>query len=147
MKLLQSGTDPEHKTVCVYSLGNAISNQRIHEMNLKTGHTEDGLLFTVTFEKYSDGTVYVAACGALPTWVNLGSRNGKLEYNILPLDPETRDQWKELYNLDDALMKNCEDSYDRTMALVAQGIEEANAWLTQQKQDRDAAYAAQVGAE
>ena len=33
------------------------------------------------------------------------------------------------------------------MALVAQGIEEANAWLTQQKQDRDAAYAAQVGAE
>ena len=146
VKLLQSGTDPEHKTVCVYSLGNAISNQRIHEMNLKTGHTEDGLLFTVTFEKYSDGTVYVAACGALPTWVNLGSRNGKLEYNILPLDPETRDQWKELYNLDDALMKNCEDSYDRTMALVGQGIEEANAWLTQQKQDRDAAYAAQVGA-
>lgn len=144
VKLLQSTTDPEHKTVCVYSLGNAISNQRIYEMNLKTGHTEDGLLFTVTFEKYSDGTVYLASCGALPTWVNLGDRNGKTEYNILPLDPATRDQWMDLYNLDEALLKCCEDSFDRTMALVSDGVDQANEWLAQKKADRDAAYEAQA---
>ena len=55
--LLSSTTDPDHKTVCLYSMGNAISNQRRHLMNLNTGHTEDGVLFSFTFAEYSDGTV------------------------------------------------------------------------------------------
>lgn len=40
---LITSTDGLHKTVCVYSLGNFISNQRRALMNLKDGHTEDGL--------------------------------------------------------------------------------------------------------
>ncbi len=142
--LLTSATDPEHKTVCIYSLGNAVSNQRISEMRLKTGHTEDGVLFAVTFEKYSDGTVYLASAEVLPTWVNLSSVNGKLEYNILPLDDSRREEWKENFNLTDTLLKNCEDSYDRTMAIVGSGMERVQSWLAQQKQQRDDDYLAQV---
>ena len=36
--------DTGKKTLCFYSLGNFISNQRIEYMNLKTGHTEDGIM-------------------------------------------------------------------------------------------------------
>ena len=130
IELLQSATDPEHKTVCIYSLGNAVSNQRIHEMDLKTGHTEDGVLFSVTFEKDPEtGAVDLSAVDVLPTWVALDSRNGKLEYNILPLADADRESWKEAFNLDDATFSLCEASYDRTMAIVGPGLEQVNAWL------------------
>ena len=145
--LLTSTTDPEHKTVCIYSLGNAVSNQRIAEMRLKTGHTEDGVLFAVTFEKYSDGTVYLAGAEVLPTWVNLSSVNGKLEYNILPLEDAKRDTWKERFNLTDSLFQNCVDSYQRTMDIVGPGMEQVQTWLTQSKQQRDDMYLAQVRGE
>ena len=147
VELLTSATDPEHKTVCIYSLGNAVSNQRIAEMKLKTGHTEDGVLFAVAFEKYSDGTVYLASAEVLPTWVNLSSVNGKLEYNILPLEDAKRDEWKEAFNLTDSLYQNCVDSYDRTMNIVGSGMERVQSWLAQQKQQRDDAYLAQVRGE
>lgn len=77
--LLESKTDPNHKTVCLYSTGNAVSNQRIGTiLAMKTAHTEDGILFTVSFEKYSDGTVYLAEVDAIPTWVNrYRNENGK----------------------------------------------------------------------
>ena len=66
--LLESTVDPDHKTVVIYSMGNAVSNQRTGISNLfPTGYTEDGVLFTVTFEKYSDGTVYVAQTDVMPT--------------------------------------------------------------------------------
>ena len=130
VELLQSVTNPEHKTVCIYSLGNAISNQRISEMRLKTGHTEDGALFSVTFEKDPvSGVTSITAVDVVPTWVALDSRNGKLEYNILPLLDADRESWKELFNLDDNLYSQCEASYDRTMAIVGPGLEDVNAWL------------------
>lgn len=147
VQLLSSAVDPEHKTVCIYSLGNAVSNQRIAEMRLKTGHTEDGVLFAVTFEKYSDGTVYLAGAEVLPTWVNLSSVNGKLEYNILPLEDAKRDTWKERFNLTDSLFQNCVDSYQRTMDIVGPGMEQVQTWLTQSKQQRDDMYLAQVRGE
>ena len=147
VQLLSSAVDPEHKTVCIYSLGNAVSNQRIAEMSLKTGHTEDGVLFAVTFEKYSDGTVYLAGAEVLPTWVNLSSVNGKLEYNILPLEDAKRDTWKERFNLTDSLFQNCVDSYQRTMDIVGPGMEQVQTWLTQSKQQRDDMYLAQVRGE
>ena len=130
IELLQSATDPEHKTVCIYSLGNAISNQRIHEMKLKTGHTEDGVIFSVTFEKDPEtGAVDLSAVDVIPTWVAMDSRNGKLEYNILPLRDADRESWKEAFNLDDSTFSLCEASYDRTMAILGPGLEQVNAWL------------------
>ena len=59
MDLLESTVDPNHKSVILYSMGNAVSNQRTGISDLfPAGYTEDGALFTVTFEKYSDGKVY-----------------------------------------------------------------------------------------
>ena len=138
MELLTSAQDPAHRTVCIYSVGNALSNQRIHEMDLKTGHTEDGVIFSVTFEKPYEGDVYLSRVEVLPTWVNLSEVNGKLEYNILPLEDSRRGEWKELFNLTDELYANCEKSYDRTMALLSPGLEEVNAWLAQEAGLREA---------
>lgn len=134
MELLTSTEDLEHKTVCIYSLGNAVSNQRRELMRLKTGHTEDGALFTVTFEKYSDGTVIVADAEVLPTWVNLFENSqGKNEYNILPLDAEKREQWMELFGVSETVYSELLNSYERTMEILGEGLEECRAYLAQRK--------------
>lgn len=142
MELLTSQTDPEHKTVCIYSLGNAVSNQRagISDKFPKAGYTEDGVFFTTTFEKYSDGTVYLAGIDVIPTWVNMHSNDGKKEYNILPLDKDNEDQWKSLFRLTDNNLISCQKSYDRTMGIVGEGLAACQDWLAAQKQAREQYY-------
>lgn len=136
MDLLTSTADPDHKTVCIYSLGNAVSNQRIEEMKLKTGHTEDGVVFSVTFEKYSDGSVRLSDVSVMPTWVNkFVTADWKYEFNILPLDDATRDQWKSLYALTDEQLTNAQNSYTRTMDILGSGLEKCRNYLTQQTQE------------
>lgn len=44
-------------TVCIYSVGNSISNQRQEIMDIKSGHTKDGVSFTVTLTKYSSDLI------------------------------------------------------------------------------------------
>ena len=141
---LLTAADGSHKTVCLYSMGNAVSNQRISQMDLKTGHTEDGVLFSVTFSKYSDGTVVLEGTDLIPCWVNMHTGNGKKEYNILPLDSNTREQWKELYNLSDAGLKAANNSFERTMKIVGEGLTQCQEYLTQAKADREAAYLAEI---
>lgn len=135
MDLLTSTTDPDHKTACIYSLGNAISNQRREEMNMKTGHTEDGIIFSVTFEKYDDGTVRLASADVIPTWVNkFVNSDGRVEYNILPLDMETKDQWQALYRLTDAQFTETQNSYNRTMEIVSPGLTKCQTYLNSPNQ-------------
>lgn len=130
VELLESGVDPDHKTVCIYSLGNAVSNQRRELMRLKTGHTEDGALFTVTFEKKADGSVAVADCDVLPTWVHLYENgDGKKEYNILPIDLKEKAGWKEDFGISDAVCGELEASYSRTMEIVGEGLEQCRGYL------------------
>ena len=129
MDLLESTINPDHKTICIYSLGNAVSNQRREEMALKTGHTEDGVIFSVTFRKFSDGTVRVSDTDVLPTWVNLHSRNGGAEYNILPLDKDQEDQWQNAFGLTDAEFAECKNSYGRTMEILSPGLEKCRQWF------------------
>lgn len=140
--LLESKTDPSHKTVCLYSTGNAVSNQRLGTISaMKTAHTEDGILFTVSFEKYSDGNVYLSEVNAIPTWVNrFRNDNGKTEYNILPLDYSRVNEWSILYSLGESTFDAANDSYSRTMDIVGDGLEEAQSYLSQAKLDRDAHY-------
>ena len=139
--LLESTVDPGHKTVCIYSLGNAVSNQRTGISSLfPTGYTEDGALFSVTFEKYSDGSVYVAGTDVLPTWVNMHSNNGSKEYNILPLDIERESEWTQMFDLTDANFSAAQKSYTRTMGIVGEGLEECRTYLEQAKADREAYY-------
>ncbi len=124
VELLTSTSDPEHKTVCIYSLGNAISNQKVEEMTeQKSGHTEDGAIFTVTFEKNDLGEVYLADVDLIPTWNNkFVNGSNRAEYNIVPLEKEREDQWKTLYNLSDEALGKAQASYRRTMEIVNPGL-------------------------
>lgn len=145
VSLLTSRVDPDHRTVCLYSTGNAVSNQRIKEMNLKTGHTEDGVLFSVTFSKYSDDTVYLEGVELLPCWVDL--RSGiPMRYDIIPLDASTRASWETLYNMNAEGFQNAVKSYDRTLEITGSGMNEAKQYLANAKEQREADYLAAVTA-
>ena len=140
--LLSSSVDPDHKTVCLYSMGNAVSNQRANVMKSQpNGYTEDGVWFTMTFCKYSDGTVYLEDVNLIPTWVFLRTTNGR-RYDILPLDDATRDQWAQLYDLQEVTVSAAQRSYDRTMGIVGQGLAESRQYLASAQEQRDANYLA-----
>ena len=130
MDLLTS-TDGKHKTVCVYSLGNFVSNQRRTLMGLKTGHTEDGLIFEMTFSKYSDGTVYFDSVDAIPTWVHLYNEGGKKVHAITPLDGNLDKKAAKLglTKTGDGLAQ-AKASKARTDALVAEGEKKCNEYLS-----------------
>lgn len=130
MDLLTS-TDGKHKTVCVYSLGNFVSNQRRNLMGLKTGHTEDGLIFEMTFSKYSDGTVYFDSVDAIPTWVHLYNEGGKKIHAITPLEGNLDKKAAKLglTKTGDGLAQ-AKASKARTDALVAEGEKKCNEYLS-----------------
>ena len=130
MDLLTS-TDGKHKTVCVYSLGNFVSNQRRNLMGLKTGHTEDGLIFEMTFSKYSDGTVYFDSVDAIPTWVHLYNEGGKKVHAITPLEGNLDKKAAKLglTKTGDGLAQ-AKASKARTNALVAEGEKKCNEYLS-----------------
>lgn len=130
MDLLTS-TDGKHKTVCVYSLGNFVSNQRRNLMGLKTGHTEDGLIFEMTFSKYSDGTVVFESVDAIPTWVHLYSENGKKIHSVVPLQGNLDKNATSLglTKTGDGLTQ-AKASMTRTEALVSEGEKKCNDYLS-----------------
>ena len=130
MELLTSTTNESHKTLCLYSTGNALSNQRRDLMNLNTGHTEDGILFNFTFAKYTDGTVRVEDASVLPTWINKykSSSTGKDVYDIYPLDDQIED-WKTQMDMRDSTEKEARASYERTMKIVGEGLEDIQNYL------------------
>lgn len=132
MELLTSTSDENHKTLCLYSTGNALSNQRRSLMRLDTGHTEDGIIFNITFAKYSDGTVRVEDASVLPTWINKykSASTGKDVYEIYPLDLQIED-WKTQMDMKDSTAKEAKASYDRTMKIVGAGMEQINDYLEQ----------------
>ena len=133
--LLTSTQDENHKTLIIYSTGNAVSNQRISQMRMKTGHTEDGILFNFTLAKYIDGSVEVISASCIPTWVHM--EGIEESYIILPLDNTQFDNWQETFGIDDEILAACMASYNRTMDLVGAGLEKAQAWF-------DAQYKAKV---
>ena len=139
--LLTSTTDPDHKTVCLHSMGNAVSNQRLGNISyVSTAHTEDGVLFSVTFCKYSDGSVYLLSTDILPTWVYLDKSTSPSSYTIIPLDDSRSDQWAELYSLSDSVYASAVKSYDRTMAIVGEGLTECQTYLENEGLLRDWEY-------
>lgn len=133
VELLTSTTDENQKTVCLYSMGNAVSNQRLGNISyVKTAHTEDGVMFSVTFSRYSDGTVILSGAQCLPTWVNLhlNTETAHNEYNILPLDKSITD-WKSAFGLNDSKLNAANASYDRTMAIIGAGMQTVDSYLAQ----------------
>ena len=112
-----------HTTYCIYSIGNAISNQRRSNISAApNGHTEDSMIFGVTFEKWNDGTVNIQSIDILPIWVSKGWSNSKGNaYYIIPLDVDNED-WTGFDISDNGYLYG---SYNRTMAIVGAGLNEA----------------------
>lgn len=139
VELLTSSVNPEQKTVCLYSMGNAVSNQRLGNLsNVSTAHTEDGVCFSVTFSRYSDGTVILESAQCLPTWVDLRTLpTGRNAYCILPLDTQIPD-WQAAFDLTDTTARKARESYDRTWQIVGDGITQVNEYLTQHTLDVEA---------
>ena len=132
---LLTSTDGAHQTVCAYSLGNFLSNQRADNIALTTGHSEDGLMFSFTLSKYSDGKTYVESIQLIPTWVLIRESKNSKTYHILPLD-ETVPNWKERYELSSSQVNDANDSLERTNALVRTSLKEVQELLAQQNESR-----------
>lgn len=117
--------DSQNTTVCLYSMGNAVSNQRIEEMTglCTTGHTEDGVFFSYTFTKDSEGEVALSGVDIIPTWVNRYGNRGDYDYTVYPL--ENADM-ADSYGLDSATAQKAHASYERTMAIVGEGLKKCN---------------------
>ena len=99
-----------HETICIYSIGNALSNQRRELISsAPNGHTEDGMIFSFSFEKWSDGTVIISDVNITPTWVELTRSNGKKIYRVIPLDASVSGSQEKA-------------SYNRTMKTVGNGL-------------------------
>ena len=113
-----------HETYCIYSVGNALSNQNRNSLQNTPNntYTEDGMIFGVTFEKWNDGTVNIQEITVMPTWVNVywSSAQNKRLYYIMPLDVEL-ESWEEfgVANLDYTY-----GSYKRTLSIVGSGLNE-----------------------
>jgi poly-gamma-glutamate synthesis protein (capsule biosynthesis protein) len=140
--LLTSTVDENHKTVVLYSMGNAVSNQRLGNLGdlCKTAHTEDGVFFSVTFEKYSDGEVYLVGTELLPTWVNLRNATSDVQYAIIPLDYDRVEEWTSMFGINETTLNAAKNSYNRTMTIVGEGLEECQNYLAQEKVDREEYY-------
>ncbi|MBE6732561.1 MAG: CapA family protein [Ruminococcaceae bacterium] len=113
--------DSQNTAVCIYSMGNAVSNQRQEEMDsCPSGHTEDGVLFYYTFDKYSDGKTVLSSVDLVPTWVNKYRDNGRNQYQIIPLENATDGADK--YGLTGVTAQRAEKSYNRTKVLMEESL-------------------------
>ena len=102
-----------HETICLYSMGNELSNQRAELMDEdgNRGYTEDGLVMVVTFEKFNNGRVKIAGVDIIPTWVELDGTG----YQIIGLDG-SQDPWS--WGAGDTYSAMA--SYNRTLGRVGE---------------------------
>ena len=123
MELLQA-EGGDHTTVCLYSMGNSVSNQRREELTglCNTGHTEDGLLFYYTFDKYSDGTTVLASVDVIPVWVDKVGQRYNAKYSMYPLENENDGAQK--HSLSSASAAKAKESYKRTKDIIEPGLSE-----------------------
>lgn len=114
--------DGESTTVCLYSTGNFVSNQRQEIMDsCPTGHTEDGMLFEFTLKKGKDGTT-LNNITLIPTWVDKYKGGSGYLYTVYPLENATDGETK--YSLSATAAAKAAKSYERTKAIVAAGLTE-----------------------
>lgn len=116
---LVTSEDSQNTTVCLYSMGNAVSNQRQELMtSCPSGHTEDGMIFEFVLKKTKAG-VTLESLDLTPTWVNKYSVNGKYNYTIYPIE-NPNDLGK--YSFNATALSKAQKSYERTKAIVAEGL-------------------------
>ncbi len=117
MELIHS-EDSENTAVCIYSLGNAVSNQRRELMSSSpNGNTEDGVMFSYTLKK-SNGEVTLDSIDLVPTWVRKYQDNG-YKYTIYPIE--------DIENVSSKypdIASKLKESYKRTKSIVENGLTE-----------------------
>lgn len=116
-----------HECLCLYSMGNEISNQRRQYMDgaETRGYTEDGLIFEVTISKFNNGKSKITGLRIIPTWVQLSGG----QYTIIALDNEKSvDEWGSV------LPEDCIESYNRTLDRLS---DEYNAYRIKKKQSEE----------
>lgn len=128
---LLTSTDGSRQTLCLYSMGNFVSNQRATNISMTTGHSEDSVVFRFTFVKYSNGEVYLESADLLPTWMLIRGTGDGRTYHILPLD-ETVADWKSAYDLSSSQLSEAEESLKRTKSLVDANLTSIRSTLEQQ---------------
>lgn len=144
LDLLTSTVDPDHKTICIYSMGNLLSNQRANNVALDTGHTEDSVIFRFTVCKYSDGSVHVTAADATAAWVLIRGSGDSRKYYILPLD-ESLGDWKAVFELNADQLNDAQESYNRTIKIIKEGKDKIQTHLADAAAARQAAWMAEAG--
>ena len=122
-----TGADGKHKMFVIYSVGNALSNQRkdILSKEMPEGHTEDGVLVELTLSRGSEGRVEITDVDIIPTWVyrsRLNAGTGTYHFYILPLDDTAHIE--ETTGLKD-IASAAAESRDRTMAVLGGGTAKA----------------------
>jgi len=129
--LLTASSDPDHKTLVLYSAGTLLSNLRAETSDLPSGHTEDGFLFRLTLAKYNDDSVGIAAVSLVPTWVVVHGSGEERDFCILPLNQQVAD-WGSTYGLSPSQLSSAKASYNRTMAIVTEGLNKISTYLSAQ---------------
>ena len=127
---LYSSSDGAHQMVCFYSQGNFLSNQRATNIDLTTGQSEDGIVCSFTFVKYSDGSVFLESVDVLPTWVLVRGSGNDRTYHILPLDENIAD-WNAAFDLSATQSSEAKASLKRTQDLIAADFEAVRASVDQ----------------
>ena len=118
---LLTNEEGNHQMVCVYSLGNNLSDQRKERIDAAPeGHTEDGLMVELELEKSEDGKVSLAGMNFIPTWVYKTSDSENPSYYILPLD-DIESLIKEASDLQ--MEEEAKKSLERTNAIIGEGVQ------------------------
>ncbi|MGN1267404.1 MAG: CapA family protein, partial [Dorea sp.] len=124
---LIASTNGNHQMLCVYSLGNHLSNQSRDQISSQPeGYTEDGLMVKLTLKKDEKGIVSLSKADFIPTWVYKNTIEENSEFYILPLD-STETLIAEASDLE--LEENLNESLTRTKQIVSEGIEEVQTVL------------------
>lgn len=109
-------------TVCLHSMGNFVSSMGPHQTHKNNAeYTKDGVLFTFTAKKYSDGNAAVTRVSVLPIYTNQAPGN---KYTAVPLD-RTKN-WNNFGIYQYSSKGEGYKSYHRTMNLVSDGINKYN---------------------
>ena len=134
--------DPWHFAGCDYP-DVADRTQDTHRLDHGTncndnGHTEDGVVFITHACRYEDGTVALSSVEVIPVWcmgrdfkrAGYPTNSYFGEYYAIPLDKSA--DWAADFGLTPEEVIEAGYSYDRTMALLSQGIDEINQHLANQ---------------
>lgn len=128
LEVLTSSTG--HKTYCIYSTGNTLSNQRRDTLTSENKeYTEDGLIFGMEFIRWDDGTTEISDISVLPMWVNKEEKgDNKATFTIIPLDPAV-ESWT---GYDVSIPSRLSESYNRTLFTLGDNLNDIRISLGQE---------------